>query len=255
MSTDYTKSLYGDDRLIEFAVPCSYCNGGHAVKVRESKRNANIPHSFYDSMLEDFKWDIYRDEQQRIVSLEKHKEIVTAFINDFATFEKYGVGLYIYSKMKGSGKTFLASCICNELIAKYPMNTKFVRAAELIDIQKSGTDSYGSKYDKDPIQLLCDCKLLVIDDLGQKQTGTEWTSDILFRILDNRMQNKLVTIITSNIEIQSLQLDDRIVDRVNKICQPIPLPEYCVRSRTAYENKLCLFQELGILNKAEKENV
>lgn len=107
LSNDYTKAVYGDDRLIEYAVPCTYCNGGHAEKVKETKKNASVPSSFYESTLKDFKWDIYRDGQQRIVDMSKHKEIVTAFIDEYATFEKYGVGLYIHSKMKGSGKRFL----------------------------------------------------------------------------------------------------------------------------------------------------
>lgn len=251
MSTPETRKVYGDDRLITFAIPCSYCNGGHVEKVERMKEHANIPSAFYDSDLSKFDWDIYQDNQGKKIDISKQRKIVESFIEQFAIWEKRGIGLYIHSKMKGSGKTFLASCICNSLISKYPMNTKFVSASELIDIQKKGTDT-GSEYDRDPIELLCNCKLLVIDDLGQKQSGSDWTNDILFRIMDNRMQKKLITIITSNISIAELQIDDRIVDRINKICSPIPIPEFCVRSREARQNQVDLFKELGLI-KEKKE--
>lgn len=245
-STEESREVYGDDRLIEYAVPCSYCNGGHAQRVQERREHTNIPSAFYDSRLCDFDWTIYQDNQGHAVDLTKQKTIVESFIEKYDVWKKRGIGLYLYSHMRGSGKTFLASCICNELISKYPMNTKFVSASELIDLSKKGTTT-GSEYDKDPIELLCNCKLLCIDDLGQKQSGSDWTNDILFRIMDNRMQKQLVTIITSNIPIQELQIDDRIVDRINKICSPIPLPEFCVRSREAKKNQVELFKELGII--------
>lgn len=244
-SNEYTKSIYGNDTPVSFARPCTYCNGGHAERVKETKQRANIPSAFYDSRLSGFDWNIYTDDQGKTIDVSKQKQIVESFIEKYDVWEKRGIGLYIYSQMKGSGKTFLASCICNELIAKYPMNTKFVSASELIEYSKKG-----SQYDIDPIELLCRCKLLCIDDLGQKQTGSDWTNDILFRILDNRMNKKLVTIITSNISIQALQMDDRTTDRINRICSPIPLPEFCVRSREAKQNQVELFKELGIIRKA-----
>ena len=249
ITNEFTKQVYGDERLIEFSKPCSYCNGGHAQKVRERKERANIPSSFYTSSINDFIWDLYKDNHGNIINTSKQRQIVESFIDKFDTWQKRGVGLYIYSKMRGSGKTYLASCICNSLINKYPMNTKFVSASELIDIQKKGLNT-GTEYDVDPIKLLCDCKLLVIDDLGQKQSGADWTNDILFRIFDNRYQEKLITVITSNIPILDLSLDDRVVDRINSMCSPLPLPEFCVRSREAKNNQIQLFRELGLIKEA-----
>lgn len=250
-ATPESRELYGDDVPITVATKCSYCNGGHGEKVVRIKGHANIPSAFYESDFSKFNWNIYQDNQGKIFDVSTQHKIVKSFIEQFEIWEKKGIGLYIHSRMKGSGKTFLASCICNSLIEKYPMNTKFVSASELIDIQKKGTDT-GSLYDRDPIELLCNCKLLVLDDLGQKQTGSDWTNDILFRILDNRMQKRLVTIITSNISIAELQIDDRIVDRIIKICSPIPLPEICVRSRESRQNQVDLFKELGLI-KEKKE--
>lgn len=251
ISTEYTRETYGDDRKLEYAIPCSYCNGGHAEKVELFRKGAKIPTAYYKSKLSEFDWNIYQDNQGKQIDTTKQRRIVKEFIDQFEAWERRGMGLYIHSKMRGSGKTFLASCICNSLIEKYPMKTKFVSASELIEIQKQGT-STGTEYERDPIEMLCDCKLLVIDDLGQKQSGADWTNDILFRIMDNRMQKSLVTIITSNLSIAELQIDDRIVDRINKVCISIRIPEFCVRSREARQNQIELFQELGIID-AKKE--
>lgn len=248
ISTDESKAVYGDNRLVPYACICTHCNGGHAEKVERIKKHAEIPPAYYDSNLSMFNWDIYMDEQGKKLDLSLQRKYIESFVEHFNEWEKTGVGLYICSKTRGSGKTFLASCICNSLIEKYPMNTKFVSASELIDIQKNASET-GTEYERDPIALLCNCKLLVIDDLGQKQTGADWLNDILFRIIDNRTQKKLVTIITSNFEMRELQLESRTVGRIDENCKRIPLPEFCVRSRVGKQKQLELFGKLGLINR------
>ena len=102
-------------------------------------------------------------------------------------------------------------------------------------------------YEKNPIEVLCECELLVLDDLGQKKTGENWLDDILFRIIDYRYQHKKVTLITSNIELKKLRLDDRVADRLNKMCQPIPLPDYSFRQKESREKKLEFLKGLGLV--------
>lgn len=247
MSTPETRAIYNDDTEVFYAVKCPSCNGGYAQIVDSVRTKADIPETFYDKSYSSFDWNAYKDTEQRQIDLSKQKKFIDSFINNFNKWDESGLGLYIWSTMKGSGKTFLASCICNELMKKYAMRTKFVSATNLLNIAQSGDKNAYSEYDREPIKLLCRCKLLVIDDLGQKTSGTEWMNDILFRITDERMQKKLVTIITSNIKMTELTLDDRVVDRINKMCQPIPLPEYCIRSKESNEMKKNLFRELGLM--------
>lgn len=250
MSTDWTKEVYNDNREVDFVEQCPECNGGMAARTAEVKQRANIPASYYEAGIEEFKWDIYRDATGKQEDLEKQALIVSKFIDCYDSFEGRGLGLYIYSQMKGSGKTFLASCICNELMAKYSTLTKFVSASALIDIDQSKRD-YGTEYDRDPIERLCKCRLLVIDDLGQQGKASEWLNNILFRIMDERMQNKLVTIITSNVKISELayrNIDDRVSSRISKACALLPLPEYDVRERESITEQIELYKELGIID-------
>ena len=240
-STKRSREVYGDDREIEFAEPCPYCNGGEQKKAEDIRTRANIPVAYYDASIENFKWDIYRDQQGRPIDITRHKNFVMSFINNFEKWQEKGIGFYIYSKTRGTGKTFLASCICNSLIAKYKISTKFVSASELINISKSGNPN-----EKNPIDVLCECKVLVLDDIGQKTTGEEWMNDLLFKIIDSRYQNRLVTLFTSNLAISELRVDDRVSSRIDKASQPLPLPEYSYRTKTAYDEKKDFYKELGI---------
>lgn len=244
-------ALYGNYTPISIAKKCPYCNGGHEIRAQEIRSRADIPQAFYDKRMNDFKWDIYKKPNGEDIDLSTHKKYVDSFIENFSEWEKQGLGLYIWSSMRGTGKTYLASCICNELISRYPMGTKFVSANKLIDIAKSGNRNSRDEYEQDPIELLCKCKLLVIDDLGQKASGTEWMNDILFRILDSRLLSKSVTIVTSNIKLEALDMDDRIVDRLYKMCQSIPIPDYAVRQKEANAERVDFLRRMGLTTRKE----
>lgn len=245
--TEESQRIYGKDVALDYAEPCPACNGGFADRVETSKKLADIPESFTDKPFTAFKWDIYKDDKGFTVNLSEQKKFIESFINDFEKWSENGLGLYLWSRVKGSGKTFLASTICNELMNRYAIRTKFVSASNLINIAQSGDRNSHDRYERDPISLLCECKVLVLDDLGQKVSGNQWIGDILFQILDERMQSKLVTLITSNVRLSELNFDDRIVDRLNKMCQPIPLPNYCVRAKESNDMKRNLFKELGLM--------
>lgn len=237
--------VYGNNTLLEYAVPCTSCNGAIERRSVEARNRANIPVSFYDKYMEDFDRNIYAQQDGTYIDITKQMLAVDSFINDFVKWDDEGLGLYICSGTKGSGKTFLASCICNSLIKRYPINTRFVSAPNLLNLSKQSDGS--GNYSTDPIALLCNCKLLVIDDLGQKNCGLEWMNDVLFRIIDSRYQQKLVTIYTSNVRVGNLELDDRIVDRINGTTLQVSLPEFCVRTKEANEKKKSFLEELGII--------
>ena len=247
-------NIYGDrpDFEVWTSMKCPYCNGGFSAEVQQVKKSADIPSSFYDKRLKDFDWGVYIRDDGTMENTEDKQRAVRSFVDQFEIWEGKNVGLYICGKTKGSGKTFLASCICNELIATRAIRTRFVRASELIDISQSGDRNAFDEYKRNPMKLLNECKFLVIDDLGQKNTGGEWLEDILFKLLDYRMTNKRMTIITSNLDIKELPFNERIIDRLDKITVPMHLPEIAVRTKEARENRSELFKELGLIKKEEK---
>lgn len=243
--------IYGDrDWEIPVGKPCPFCNGGFADDVIKVKKSADIPNSFYNKRLSDFDWNVYVSDNGITFNTSSQQDGIKSFIDQFKIWEKKNMGLYIWSKTKGSGKTFLASCICNELMDKVAIRTRFVSASQLIDISQSADKNANDEYKRNPMKLLHECKFLVIDDLGQKNLGGEWLEDILFKLLDDRMINSRMTMITSNLEIQELPFNERITDRINKLCMPFHLPEICVRSKEIRENRQELLKELKLAKEA-----
>lgn len=228
------KPIYGEkaEGMIEFAEPCPYCNNGR-VWAQTVIKQANIPAAFYDATMDSFDWNAYG------VDTSMQKKIAESFVLDFKTqWKPRGMGLYIWSRTKGSGKTFLASAICNSLVSSFRVHPKMVNVSNLIDI---------SQKDEEQMNQIIDADVLVIDDIGQKEAGIKWVTDILYRILDARIQRKAVTIATSNYSMDELDLDDRLIDRINRMMQAVRLPEFSVRTRDAKAEKQAMLEELGIV--------
>ena len=80
-------------------------------------------------------------------------------------------------------------------------------------------------------------------------------NDLLFRIVDERMTQKLVTIFTSNIVIDRLSLDERITERINKMSHPVSLPEFNVRHIESNNNKAEFLKRIGLVKVVKNEAV
>lgn len=121
----------------------------------------------------------------------------------------------IVSGSVGTGKSHLAACIANELIAKN-YNVVFVSACEL--------DTIFLKYHTAPVSdksfylsLLCGCDLLVIDDLGAEPIYKNVTLEYLLLILSERLAKNMPYIITTNLSQEQIldRYGDRILSRLN----------------------------------------
>lgn len=227
-----SSDVYGEGSFTKAVRKCTACDGGHVQKVMEKKILADIPS---ERSLSDFSWEIYGED------LKREKNRVDSFIGRFPELEREGLGLFIFSKIRGSGKTFLASAVGGELINRYEASVRFVSASDLLEISKQNRDD-----GRDPLTDLISCRVLILDDLGQKLTGRDWMTDVLYRIIDKRYTAKRIMIVTSNVALAELNFDDRIVDRLNAMTLQIKLPEYCVRAREANDRKKQILQKLGI---------
>lgn len=248
---------YGEENEISnsYAYPCPTCKGGHIEKVETAKKNSNIPIVYYDSVYSSFKWDIYKDSSGKTIDLSNPQKGIESYLRNYKKCKSKGYGLYIYSKTKGSGKTFLASCLCNELMELYAIRTRFVSASNLLDIAQSGDKTSPDEYKREPIKLLCNCELLVVDDIGQKKNGQEWMSDIMYKIADERFKKQLSTIYTSNLKVDELNLNEATIERMKLgIFLEIKLPEFNVRSRESYNEKVSFMKEIGLLKGGDEDN-
>lgn len=146
-------------------------------------------------------------------------------------------GLFITGTY-GVGKTYLASCIANELI-KNKIPVVFGTLIQLLDYIKN-TYKDVEISDKEYINLYSTVDLLIIDDLG-KEKPTEWVLEKLFLIVNNRYNNCLPIVITTNYNRNQLRerlcvnknysIVDSIISRLYAMCGGIEIKDKDHRMR------------------------
>ncbi|AUM62927.1 ATP-binding protein [Spiroplasma monobiae] len=112
-------------------------------------------------------------------------------------------GVYIYGD-PGAGKTFLMKRLANEY-AKKDKKVIFVTVNKLIKIIK---DTFNTEEKTDLSRFYDDClkvDVLILDDIGA-EVVSDWSRDeVMFGILNHRLENKKITYFTSNFSISDLQ--------------------------------------------------
>lgn len=213
----------------EFIMP------NYKITARESefrKIRAMMPPEYMNLTGKDFDWKKYNEDTS------KQMNIVNKFITNYGELEKKGMGLYIFSKTKGSGKTMLACCLLNEISKRYVGSVKFINALDFLEMTKKGFN-----YDNPDVEALYMAKVLVMDDIGV-QLDKEWINTVFYRLINNRYESGKVTIYTSNMAISNLNMDDRIIDRIEATSFEIHLPEVAVRQQVRREEKSKMLNEI-----------
>jgi DNA replication protein DnaC len=84
---------------------------------------------------------------------------------------------------------------------------------------------------------------LIVDDLGSQKSG-EWQSQELFRLINTRLNEGLLTIFTANMPPEKLNLDQRTIDRVTKLSVVIQMPEESIRAKLAAREQEIFLREI-----------
>lgn len=118
------------------------------------------------------------------------------YAQNFCEHRKAGHGLYITGSY-GTGKTHLAVAIVLDLIEGDSGHSVIFRTADDLFQEVKRTFGYGETEEHRVLQRYKTCALLIIDDLGKEQ-ATEWTTAMLYAIINERYECQLPTIITTN---------------------------------------------------------
>lgn len=210
---------------ISTMMDCPYC------RMDMLKNVSGIMAEYRELDIAKFPWETYKADITPI------RKIIESFVYDFRKWQDTGVGLYIYSHVKGSGKTMAASAICGSICSKYNIAARFTKVEDFFDDIKK---NYGNK-DRDEIPIVSlkkyfDTELLVLDDLGVSKIN-EWRQDMLHNLVNERYKAKKLCIITSNYTLAELPVNPATKDRLNDMCLMLGFPEEPIRAHKAEERK------------------
>ena len=233
------KELFGEDMnkpgSYDYFYPCSCVDIKDNQKIKNHRKFACVPQLYKDADFSNFQIKIY----QQVNSLERASTALSdakSFVRNFEKFDERGLGLYIYSEARGSGKTRLASSIANELMKK-DIRVRYESANKILsEIQKAWSDSGVSE--NVILQNYIGPRVLIIDDFGAR-SGKDWMDEKFLMIIDARYQNNKVTIFTSNYDVERLPFHDlRIIDRLSDVNRfhNIRMPDESVRQRSRIKN-------------------
>lgn len=122
---------------------------------------------------------------------QRNENIVRKYVANFNAMREQGTGLLLCGQV-GTGKSFLAAAIANELISQGTpcLMTNFNRIISRISEKFGGDQKYLDDLNR--------FDLLIIDDLGAER-DTEFTWEKVMNVIDARYRAGLPIIITTNL--------------------------------------------------------
>ncbi|AET68764.1 DNA replication protein [Desulfosporosinus orientis DSM 765] len=183
----------------DVAYPCSCMQ---TKKLENQFRHARISRELMNCRFDKFRFDYYSSS----ASDQSHSEGAIKALNAAKSFVKeclhspYGLGI-LFTGPVGSGKTYLAASIANELMAA---NRKvlFLVVPDLLDELRA---TYKSELNElDLLDSARTIPILILDDLGA-HNYTDWTKNRLYSIINYRLNEHLPTVITSNLPLEEME--------------------------------------------------
>lgn len=174
--------------------------------------NQNFNKFHFDYYSDEINYEKYNSKISPKDNIIKIRKICDNFINSFDNPNEPNL---LFCGNSGLGKTFLSSCIANELIKK-GKTVLYQTAPIMLD---NIIDYKFGKTNQNIIQTINSVDLLIIDDLGSESKNTLKITE-LFNIINSRLlnQNNIITktIISTNLSLQELYdtYEERILSRI-----------------------------------------
>jgi len=157
---------------------------------------ANIPRRYIHCSLDNF--EIHNDSHKTALKISKQ------FVNNYPVLD---VGLLFIGPC-GVGKTHLAIAVLQELINTKEAQCYFIDFRNLIRKIQSTYSPDSDLTESDIFAQILQKDVLILDELGAKRT-TAWVEETVFYIVNDRYNNKKLTIFTSNYLDQDEEEDTR----------------------------------------------
>lgn len=215
-------TILGSERIVPITCKCkkeAYEKATQEESHREKQdrlkrvfKNSLMDEKLFESTFEN--WDHSLGDKRMFNIAKKYAE-------NFKEMKEKNIGLIIHGE-PGNGKTYMTSCIANELL-KRSTSVTCVSIDSILGRIKRTFDSYGKEGEFEIINTLGQADLLILDDLGT-EVQTEWSRRTIYNIIDNRYRMALPLIVTTNIKLEDIQkfYGKRTYDRlINEMCTPV----------------------------------
>lgn len=139
------------------------------------------------------------------------------YCEKFDEFKRDGKGLMLYGEC-GTGKSFIAACIANQLIDK-GISVIFTTMSKIVN-------KLQSTFDKREIyDVLREVPLLIIDDF-RAERSTEFMNEVTFEVINGRAETRMPLIVTTNLTAEDIKGEhgisqERVISRLLGMCIPI----------------------------------
>ena len=186
-------------------------------------KKANLSVNFHDVKFSNFNFQYYPNtvppegESSYKERATKALSAAKSFVNDVKV-KNVKKGLFFCGPV-GSGKTFLASCIARELVISN-QDVLFVVVPDFLDSLRFTFDKGEDGItEKELMDVVWNTPVLILDDLGA-HNYTQWTLNKIYSLLNYRLNQRLPTVITSNLTLSELEnmLGDRTCSRIIALC-------------------------------------
>lgn len=187
---------------------------------------SNIQRSLETENFENFSFDYYSKEPDGTHALSQYDYMhgVLAKAKEYTkNFSEMGGNLIFYGSTS-LGKTYLSNCIAKELLDQ-GFSVLYMTATRLFDqllpnvlIKRNADIEEMNQY-----EYLFQADLLIIDDLGTEFI-TDFTRPQLYQIVNERLLSNKATIISTNMELETLRdvYDERLSARIIERYTVIP---------------------------------
>lgn len=224
---------YINEDGLMFSRPCE-CGLLERLKHDRQLKFASLPEAYKDCTLKTLKVGAYITQESQKQFIEACQSI-KYWLDHYEQMSERGKGLYLYSKIRGSGKTRVAVSIANELIHNKHIPVKFATTVDIIaEIKRCWNKEGDYDCESDLLDALANTDVLIIDDFGA-EVIKDWVNEKFYSIINGRYTNQKVTIFTSNLNLNDASYDSRITNRIKEMAYIITFPEESVRDKIADE--------------------
>ena len=215
--TETVIHVFGKDRKVRIICSCTQAEKDLQNKIQEARElKLKIARAravaFSDTKMLTWTFENADNGQPKAM------QAARAFSKHYEDFRAAGKGLLLFGDV-GTGKTFTAACIANEIINKghSVLMTSFGRILRGVQDRYDGRGEY--------LAYINSFDLLIIDDLDAERS-TEFSSEIIYSVIDARYRSKRPLIVTTNLTWDELadtadRAKKRIYSRLIEICYPV----------------------------------